>query len=300
MFNKPKVEITINEVENRKRVKLTDNKNKVHRLPTFYDGEDISGKVEIFLTSKTFEHKGVKLQLIGEIKNLQKLKSKTKSTFISLSNELIPPGVITEPMTTLPFVFNKLQAQYESYKGDFVEVRYYIRVTIITTLRDLKFDSEFSVINPQDESILKQNDEQIKLDVGIEDKLKLSIVFFSKNYKLKGEMNGEVTFKKVNFDLKSMDLMIMKREIMKGDDDYDPAILGKYEIMDGGPFSNETVPIRIYLKPYDLTPTYDNVNNKFSVRYYRNLVLVDSTGNKFFKQKEVCFYRIKKKKKKQN
>ena len=76
MFNKPKVEITINEVENRKRVKLTDNKNKVHRLPTFYDGEDISGKVEIFLTSKTFEHKGVKLQLIGEIKNLQKLKSK--------------------------------------------------------------------------------------------------------------------------------------------------------------------------------------------------------------------------------
>jgi len=31
----------------------------------------------------------------------------------------------------------------------------------------------------------------------------------------------------------------------------------------------------MYLTPYDLTPTYRNVHNKFSVRYSLNLVLVD-------------------------
>ena len=38
-----------------------------------------------------------------------------------------------------------------------------------------------------------------------------------------------------------------------------------YEIMDGGPIKNEIVPIRFFLSPYELTPTYINVNNKFSV-----------------------------------
>jgi vacuolar protein sorting-associated protein 26 len=34
----------------------------------------------------------------------------------------------------------------------------------------------------------------------------------------------------------------------------------------------------MYLTPYDLTPTYRNVHNKFSVRYSLNLVLVDQVG----------------------
>eukprot|EP00967_Tisochrysis_lutea_P003468 scaffold4139_cov22-Tisochrysis_lutea.AAC.1 len=32
---------------------------------------------------------------------------------------------------------------------------------------------------------------------------------------------------------------------------------------------------RLYLSPYDLSPTYKDVHNKYSVRYFLNLVLVD-------------------------
>ena len=32
---------------------------------------------------------------------------------------------------------------------------------------------------------------------------------------------------------------------------------------------------RLYIGPYDLSPTYSEVHNKFSVRYFLNLVLVD-------------------------
>jgi vacuolar protein sorting-associated protein 26 len=45
------------------------------------------------------------------------------------------------------------------------------------------------------------------------------------------------------------------------------------------------------LSPYDLTPTYKSVNNKFSVKYYLNLVLIDDEDRRYFKQQEIILYR---------
>lgn len=41
---------------------------------------------------------------------------------------------------------------------------------------------------------------------------------------------------------------------------------------------------RLFLSPYDLTPTYKLVHNKYSVKYYLNLVLVDEEDRRYFKQ----------------
>ena len=49
---------------------------------------------------------------------------------------------------------------------------------------------------------------------------------------------------------------------------------------------------RLYLSPYDLTPTFKNVHNKFSVRYSLNLVLVDEEDRRYFKQQEISLYRL--------
>lgn len=43
-------------------------------------------------------------------------------------------------------------------------------------------------------------------------------------------------------------------------------------------------PRRLSLRPYDLSPSYANVFNKFSVRYFINLVLVDEEDRRYFKQ----------------
>ncbi len=48
---------------------------------------------------------------------------------------------------------------------------------------------------------------------------------------------------------------------------------------------------RLYLSPYDLTPTYSNVHNKFSVKYFLNLVLVDEEDRRYFKQQEIQLFR---------
>ena len=48
---------------------------------------------------------------------------------------------------------------------------------------------------------------------------------------------------------------------------------------------------RLFLSPYDLTPTYKLVHNKFSVKYFLNLVLVDEEDRRYFKQQEIQLYR---------
>ena len=54
----------------------------------------------------------------------------------------------------------------------------------------------------------------------------------------------------------------------------------------------ESIPIRLFLSPYELTPTHRNINNKFSVKYYLNLVLVDEEDRRYFKQQEITIYRL--------
>jgi len=57
-------------------------------------------------------------------------------------------------------------------------------------------------------------------------------------------------------------------------------------------FAGESIPVRLFLTPYELTPTYRNINNKFSVKYYLNLVLVDEEDRRYFKQQEITMYRL--------
>lgn len=72
--------------------------------------------------------------------------------------------------------------------------------------------------------------------------------------------------------------------------------------MDGAPIKSkifyfiedENIPIRFYLSPYELGPTYSNVNNRFSVQYFINLVLMDVEERRYFKQHEINLIRTEK------
>ena len=68
--------------------------------------------------------------------------------------------------------------------------------------------------------------------------------------------------------------------------------VAKFEIMDGAPVRGESIPIRLFLGGFDqLTPSFRNVNNKFSVKYFLNLVLIDEEDRRYFKQQEIMLYR---------
>ncbi|GLU21305.1 hypothetical protein SLE2022_374510 [Rubroshorea leprosula] len=62
--------------------------------------------------------------------------------------------------------------------------------------------------------------------------------------------------------------------------------------MDGAPIRGESIPVRLFLSPYELTPAHGNINNKFNVKYYLNLVLVDEEDSQYFMQQEITIYRL--------
>ena len=288
-FSKPSVDILIDEQINRRKLYLRDEDYNRVILPAFYDKEHVSGAVQVNLTSKSFDHNGIKIILLGLIQSTT--DKKNESQFITLSKELCPAGKLINQNNKFPFVFNNVEKQYESYRGIEFNVRYILRVIISCSLRNLTWEREFGVARPETKEILTTLNDPIKMDVGIEDWLHLSFELDRTKYSTKDVITGRVTFKKVSMKLKLMLLQIIRRETIIGGE-MDNAVLCKFEIMDGGPIKNEIVPIRFFLSPYELTPTYINVNNKFSVQYYVNMVLFDDKDKRYFKQHEIVLYRI--------
>ena len=91
-----------------------------------------------------------------------------------------------------------------------------------------------------------------------------------------------------------MELMIVRRESTGGTATQSAnETICKFEIMDGSPARGENIPIRLFLEPLHLTPTFRDVNMKFSVRYFLNIVLVDEDDRRYFKQQEIELWRKK-------
>lgn len=131
------------------------------------------------------------------------------------------------------------------------------------------------------------------MEVGIEDCLHIEFEYDSPNFHLEDAVIGRIYFLLVRVKIKHMELEIKRRESVgagaaaRAESD----TVAKFEIMDGAPTRGEIIPIRLFLAPYDLSPTVENVHNRFSVKYFLNLVLVDEEDRRYFKQQEINLYR---------
>eukprot|EP00877_Chromochloris_zofingiensis_P012746 jgi/Chrzof1/7725/Cz02g34110.t1 len=266
--------------------------NETEDLPLYTNHDSIFGEVKITpLTTKRTEHSGIKVQLLGQIE----LASERGSfhDFVALVRELAPPGdVATSATKPLSFEFRNVEMQYDSFRGLQVRCRYLLRVTVTGKgmVADTKKDFPFWVRNydvPADAA------PPIKMEVGIEDCLHIEFEYDKAKYHLKDVVVGKIYFLLVRIKLKHMEVEIRRRETTgAGSSAHNESeTIAKYEIMDGAPVRGENVPIRLYLSPYDLTPTYKDVHNKFSVKYFLNLVLVDEEDRRYFKQQEIQLYR---------
>lgn len=132
-----------------------------------------------------------------------------------------------------------MEKQFETYRGNGVQVKYILRVTITKKFGNVTKDQEFIVINPIPPSEIKK--EVVKNEVGIEDWLHLGYEFEKNRYNLKDIVKGVVIFKKVSIRLKSMELQIIKRETIGAGSTAvaENDIITKYEIMDGGPIKSK-------------------------------------------------------------
>jgi len=168
-----------------------------------------------------------------------------------------------------------------------------VNVVINRNYNRVTKEEEFIVFNPLTEQ--PSAGHPIKMEVGIEDCLHIEFEFSRSVYSLKDCILGKVFFNLVRIKIKQMELNIIRKETVGTGTNAvtESENLQKFEIMDGAPVKGECIPIRFYLASTDLTPTYENVNKRFSVKYFLNLVLIDEEDRRYFKQQEIILWREK-------
>lgn len=204
----------------------------------------------------------------------------------------------------------------QSYHGRNVSVKYFVRVEVQRQwLPPITQEHEVLVQIPGVEPSVN---EPIKMEVGIEDCLHIEFEYERRCYHLHDVICGKINFLLVRIKIKHMELAVIRRET-SGEGVANSAVMSsggggitgasaksdtqnivtetqtllKYEIMDGAPVKGELIPVRLYLRgiPADVTPTYHAENNRFAVRYFLNLVLVDEEDRRYFKQQEIILWR---------
>lgn len=233
--------------------------------------------------------------------------------FLSLGQELAAPGELQHPQT-FEFNFKNVEKQYEAYNGINVRLRYFIRVTVSRRMADVVREKDIWVYSYR---IPPETNASIKMDVGIEDCLHIEFEYSKSKYHLKDVIVGRIYFLLVRLKIKHMELSIIRREttgappnqynesetLVRFEVSWSSSLLGSplTDVADYGWFAferyaapryediplltdvlGETIPIRLFLGGFDLTPTFREVNKRFSTRYYLSLVLIDEGASQRF------------------
>ncbi|CAI4044711.1 hypothetical protein SUVZ_10G1450 [Saccharomyces uvarum] len=133
----------------------------------------------------------------------------------------------------------------------------------------------------------------VKLDIGIENCLHIEFEYAKSQYSLKEVIVGRIYFLLTRLRIKHMELSLITRESsgLQTSNVLTDSTAIRYEIMDGSPVKGETIPIRLFLSGYDLTPNMSC--NYFNVKNYLSLVIIDEDGRRYFKQSEITLYRTR-------
>ncbi|KAI0172303.1 vacuolar protein sorting-associated protein 26 [Hypoxylon sp. FL1284] len=281
------IDIVLEDGDDRQVVDIRE-KQRREKAPLYMDGESVKGQVTVRpKDGKRLEHTGIKVQFIGTIEMF--FDRGNHYEFLSLNQELAAPGDLQHPQT-FDFNFKNVEKQYESYNGINVKLRYFVRVTVARRMADVIREKDLWVYSYR---LPPETNSSIKMDVGIEDCLHIEFEYSKSRYHLKDVIVGRIYFLLVRLKIKHMELSIIRRETTgAAPNQYNESeTLVRFEIMDGSPSRGETIPIRLFLGGFDLTPTFRDVNKKFSTRYYLSLVLIDEDARRYFKQSEIILYR---------
>lgn len=283
------IDIVFSDSETRKKTEHKSEDGKREKYFLFLDGETVSGKVNVSLKNpgKRLEHYGIKIEFIGQIELYYDRGNHHE--FVSLVKDLARPGELSNSQS-FDFEFTHVEKQFESYTGQNVKLRYFLRATISRRMNDITKEMEVVVHTL---STFPEINSPIKMEVGIEDCLHIEFEYNKSKYHLKDVIVGKIYFLLVRIKIKHMEIDIVKRETTGTGPSvfHENETIAKYEIMDGAPVRGESIPIRLFLAGYELTPTLKDVNKKFSVRYYLNLVLIDEEERRYFKQQEITLWR---------
>ncbi|XQJ31814.1 vacuolar protein sorting-associated protein-like protein [Leishmania guyanensis] len=301
-----KLEVVLDGKAEEDKIKVVDIYDNVsERFPLYSWKEPVKGRVMLMPTSSSYSHQGVVVELIGVASTFRDVESRV--VFLRQERQF-EPDTLTQP-TPFEFVFSAPK-EHESYHGIYAKVRYFVQATVRQRIKSPsvkeevwvhRVDAALSESQPDASAHVNYfretyfGPESISMNVGVENVLHIEFRYDKKIFHLAERVLGKVEYKIADMDIAYGEVGLVRKEFIapgQPGETMESETLQKFEIMDGTPIVEEVVPIRLYLNSIPrLTPTYMNVENLFSVRYFLNLVLVSQEGKRYFKQQEIQLYR---------
>lgn len=241
---------------------------------------------------KTLEHQGLKLEIVGIIGIIsqQALITTTETNFLKVTRTLESSGTIDNGKT-IPFQFLDVDKCYESYYGSNLRVKYYLRLTIEKNLSsNIVKEIEIFIVRFSKEPAINSF---VKIECGYEDAIQTELELAQIKFNNKDVVLGRVYFHIIRVRLEEVVLKVLRKEIIgigKNASVYED-VVGEFTILDGPVAKGDSIPIRIFLQSCDITPTYTNISNRASVKYFLHLHIKDEEQRTFSKTQEITIWR---------
>ncbi|KAL7722586.1 Vacuolar sorting protein 26 [Entamoeba marina] len=188
-----------------------------------------------------------------------------------------------------PFEFPPL-TEYESYNGNSIRLKYYLTVTVLTkSSAKPNTQVEFLVAIPKD--VTEQT--AISQQLGIEKIIHFDLNLTKNVYDLDDVVMGSIYIRLLRVKIGRVDVHLVRKEFSgKPQTEKNSSIINTFGIADGQLVKGDILPIRFYLKKIPLTPTFDNIADAYSVRYYLSFVFVDDEDRKYETSLEILLNRF--------
>lgn len=168
------IDITLANASSLRQVLGKNEAGEVEPLYLLTQGDTVSGSVTVKYKGKKVEHQGIKIELLGQIEFLH--DSGNPHEFTSLERPLDDAGDVTADKQ-YSFEFLNVDKPYETYSGNNVRLRYFLRVKVSRSYSaNIAKSLDFAVQNLQTEPELNHS---IKMEVGIEDCLHIEVTTHS-------------------------------------------------------------------------------------------------------------------------
>jgi vacuolar protein sorting-associated protein 26 len=289
----PSLKINI-EASSHKPFKYLEN-NRLKEYATFFPSDNIKGDFIIELNQNYFlEHQGIKVNLIGIIENTKNPSSSTKfyEEFLTISSA----DKINNEITKFNFNFPPKEKPYESYFGSSIKIRYYVCVNVLSSTNNLSNQIEIIILKPLSrELFLKEENPPLKMEIGVENLIHIIFEVNKTNYFLRDVIIGKVKIIECNLEIKYMVIQVIRKENLNilNSSSNENTLMSIFQLMDGSPEEGIEIPIRLYLSGIrSLTPSFTNIDDKFSVQYFLSIEFEDKEERTFFKKMEIKLERL--------
>lgn len=288
--------IQFSDEDGRRKQRICSQDKESQWQPIYDQDEAIEGLITLKIKpERTFEHQGIRAEVLGLAKYPE---SEDWKQFFLVSEDLSPPSVLDKPLTRVAFKFRKGvpsgDCLYASFESSELRIKYVLRVTVGRLLADARQERPIWISSlPLSES--NHDFERSKnVEIGIENYIRVDFYLANLQSSLSGVLRGHIVFHALNLPIRTAQVCLVQKVLrLDTHAQVSQRILKAQQILDGPPVLNMRIPFRLGLLDCAVLGEFagggsiDEVGKLWAIKYFLQLVLIDTQERHYFKQHEV-------------